>query len=86
MVTEPNDILEALNLQEIKQIIPVKKEKIDTNTPEGKILNCLTKEPKNINQIILETKIDSAAMSAMLTIMEIKGQIKNLGGMNYIKK
>ncbi|MCX6780306.1 MAG: DNA-processing protein DprA [Candidatus Magasanikbacteria bacterium] len=86
MVTEPNDILEALNLQEIKQIIPVKKENIDISTPEGKFLNCLTKEPKNINQIILETKIESAAMSATLTIMEIKGQIKNLGGMNYIKK
>ncbi len=80
MVTEPNDILETLNLQEIKQIIPVKKEKIDINTPEGKILNCLTKEPKNINEIILKTKIDSATMSATLTIMEIKGQIKNLGG------
>lgn len=86
MVTEPNDILEALNLQEIKQIIPVKPEKIDLGTPEGKILNCLTKEAKNINEIILETKIDSAAMSATLAIMEIKGQIKNLGGMNYIKK
>ncbi len=86
MVTEPNDILEALDLQEIKQIIPIKKEKIDASTPEGKILNCLTKEPKNINEIILETKIDSAAMSATLAIMEIKGQIQNLGGMNYIKK
>lgn len=86
MVTEPNDILEALNLQEIKQIIPVKKEKIDTNTPEGKILDYLTKEPKNINEIILETKIESAVMNATLAIMEIKGQIKNLGGMNYIKK
>lgn len=86
MVTEPNDILEALNLQEIKQIIPVKPEKIDLNTTEGKILNYLTKEAKNINEIILATKIDSAAMSATLAIMEIKGQIKNLGGMNYIKK
>lgn len=86
MVTEPNDILETLNLQEIKQIVPTKPEKIDTCTPEGKILNCLTKEPKNINEIILKTKIDSATMGATLIMMEIKGQIKNLGGMNYIKK
>lgn len=86
VITEPADILEALNLGEIKQATPVKKENLDKNTPEGKILHCLNKEPKNINEIILETKIDSATMSATLAIMEIKGLIKNTGGMNYIKK
>ena len=85
MVTEANDILEALNLQTIKQIEA--ETKPTSNDPiENKILNCLTKEPKNINQIILECQLDSAVASSTLIMMEIKGLIKNAGGMNYVKK
>lgn len=85
LVSEPNDILEALNLQNIKQIIPPPKP-TTTNPTEEKIYNCLTKEPKNIDQIILESQLDSASVNAALVLMEIKGLIKNLGGMNYVKK
>lgn len=85
LVSGPNDILETLNLQSIKQIVPTKALTAD-NPTEEKILNCLTKEPKNIDQIILESQLDSAAVNSALVIMEIKGLIKNLGGMNYIKK
>lgn len=84
LITEPNDILEALNLQTIKQIET--EIKPESNDPvEIKILNHLTKEPKNIDQIILETKLNSATINATLAIMEIRGLIKNVGGMNYTK-
>lgn len=85
LITEPNDILEALNLQTIKQTTPT-KEFVGDNDIEIKILKSLTKEPKNINQIILESQLDIATANSALIIMEIKGSIKNLGGMNYIKK
>jgi len=85
MVTEPNDILEALNLQTIKQTIPT-DQPTGANETENKILNCLSKEPKNINQIILESSLNSSTVSSTLVLMEIKGLIKNVGGMNYIKK
>lgn len=85
MVTEPNDILEALNLQTVKQTVPTNQPTGDNPTEEN-ILKHLTKEPKNINQIILECQLDSATASSALILMEIKGSIKNLGGMNYIKK
>src|SRR3989339_246404 len=85
LITEPNDILEALNLQTVKQISPTKEFVGDNNT-EIKILKILTKEPKNINQIILESQLDIPTANSTLILMEIKGSIKNLGGMNYIKK
>ena len=85
LVTESNDILEALNLQTIKQI-EADVTPTSNDPKEIKILNCLSKEPKNINQIILESGLDSAASSSILVMLEIKGWIKNLGGMNYIKK
>jgi len=85
LVTEPNDVLEALNLQTIKQTTS-NNQSIDVNETENKIFNCLSKESKDINQIILESKLNSSTTSSTLILMEIKGLIKNLGGMNYIKK
>jgi DNA processing protein len=85
LVTEPNDVLEALNLQSIKQTTPTKK-LVGANPTEEKIIHLLTKEPKNINQIILESQLDSPTASSTLVLMEIKGLIKNLGGMNYVRK
>lgn len=85
LVSNSNDILETLNLQSVKQLMPANTLKID-NPIEEKILNCLTKTPKNIDQIILESQLDSATTNSALMIMEINGLIKNLGGMNYIKK
>ncbi len=85
MITEPNDILEALNLQTVKQVTPT-FESTGDNEVENNILKYLTKEPKNINMIILESKLDSSVVSSTLILMEIKGSIKNVGGMNYIKK
>ena len=85
MITEPNDILEALNLQTIKQIIPT-NQPIGDNQTEEKILKHLSRESKNINQIILESQLNSSTISSTLILMEIKGSIKNLGGMNYIRK
>ena len=85
VITEPNDILEALNLQSIKQP-ETNAKKTGDNPMEEKILSLLSKEPKNINQITLESRLDSSTTNATLTMLEIKGVIKNMGGMNYVVK
>ncbi|MDD2758295.1 MAG: DNA-processing protein DprA [Patescibacteria group bacterium] len=82
-ITEPNDVLEALNLAAIAE--ETKKQTLANLLPiEEKILGALTREPKHIDEIILQIGLDSAATGSALTMMEIKGLIKNLGGMKYI--
>ena len=54
---------------------------------EKKIWNVLDFEnPINIDKIIEKTKISVADISSILTLMEIRGLIKNLGGQQYVKK
>lgn len=83
LVTGAQDILEELNLKnlieqiEIRQIIP-------DNEEEAKILELLGEEPVHIDKIVNETKLDTAKVNATVALMEIKGKIKNLGGMNYV--
>ena len=84
LITGYQNIMEALNLK-ISSPPPPLAITIDTSTPEGKILNHLNREPKNINELIIQTGLNSSQIGSTLTMLEIKGLVKNLGGMNYIK-
>ncbi len=83
VVTSIEDILETLNLANATDFI--KNKKIIPQSPEEeKISSVLTQEPTHIDKIILGSGLDAAKVGAILTLMEMKGIVKNLGGMNYI--
>ena len=83
LVAGAKDILESLNLTqavaftENKKIIPESAE-------EALILSRLSHEPMEIDDLIRLTKLDASVINSTLTLMEMKGIIKNLGGMQYI--
>lgn len=56
----------------------------DLAPTEAKIAGKLGPEPMHINMIGRLTKLDTAGLNATLSLMEIKGIIKNNGGGNYI--
>lgn len=85
LISEADDIIEALNLNNLLGLI--KNEKPAEYTPtEEKILNCLRTGAKNIDLIIKETGLENSAVLSAITLMEIKGMARNLGGMNYCEK
>lgn len=83
LVTEANDILEELNLslitefKENREILPDSKE-------EELILKELSSETIHIDKIINNTKLSTAIINSTLTLMELKGKVKNLGKGNYV--
>ncbi|MBN1778780.1 MAG: DNA-processing protein DprA [Candidatus Buchananbacteria bacterium] len=84
LVTDVNDILETLNLEKIQtqKII----EQIQPQTKNEKIIFEIIKlEPIHIDKIIQLARLDISAISATLSIMEMKGIIKNLGNQIYSK-
>lgn len=82
-VTSVNDILETLNLAQAADFIQNKKI-IPASPEEEKILNHLSLEPTHVDKIIATCGLDAAKVGAILTLMEMKGMVKNLGGMNYV--
>lgn len=83
LVTTANDILEILNLQEIKSYIS--SQKIIPESPiEEKILENLSREPIHIDELTKKCSLDSAQINATLTMMEMKGKVRNLGAMQYV--
>jgi DNA processing protein len=82
-VTCADDILEELNLRSSNKI-KLDKEIIPDTIEEEKILNRLSNEPVHIDKLIKLCEMDASLVNSTLTLMEIKGKIKDLGGMNYV--
>ncbi len=84
LVSTAEDVLEALNLQSILQTSP-RQAALPLDPAEAKIMQALANEARQIDAIIKETALDSSVVNSTLTLMEIKGLVKNVGGMTYIK-
>lgn len=83
LVTMETDITDALNLKNLKTIVDNRKILPSSPTEEA-ILNCLSREPKHVDLIFKESGLSGPAASSALTLMEMKGMIRNVGGMNYL--
>jgi len=86
LITETRDILEELSLdvrlkhEQAKKVIPESKEEV-------LILKYLSHdESTHIDKLKILTKLDIATLNAKMTLMEIRGKVKNIGAGNYIIK
>lgn len=83
LVERVEDILEELHLRNVVEKIEA-REIIPENKEEEKILKCLELENKHIDEIVRLTGIAISDLNAVLTTMEMKGMVRNMGGGNYI--
>ena len=84
IVIDSNDILETLSLEQIKNF-KVAKEIIPENEAEKTILKLLNFEPIHVDKLASYARLDISVVNSTLSIMEMKGLIKNLGNQKYIK-
>lgn len=82
VVTQSQDILDIFGLQP-KQTLQEDK-KIGDTPEETLILQALSREPIHIDVLIKQTDLPSQVLLSHLTLLEIKGKVRNLGNMNYI--
>jgi len=83
LVTSGEDILKELK-SEIRnsKSETISKSKIQKGGTgeEQAILDLLQNEPLHFDELVRRTKLNSSQLSSTLSIMEIKGMVKNLGG------
>ena len=83
LITSAVDILEELNLtlieqhQEVQAVLP-------ENETEAVLLKYLSVDPIHIDELGRETGLPIAAVSSTLALMELKGQVKQIGGMKFV--
>ena len=84
LVRDYTDILEELNLTavayqtEMKEIIP-------PSDIEALLLKQLGVEPTHIDEVCHSTGLPVSTISSTLTMMELKGLVKQMGSMNYVR-
>jgi len=80
LVERAEDILEELGIEGVK----LKEKEIKGRTPEENlILEVLKEGALDIEKIIEKTKLSPSKVASLLSILEIEGKIKNLGGGIY---
>jgi len=77
------DVLEALNLTRVSEQRLVRKV-LPADNVEAQVLNVLAHEPLHVDEIRNQTGLPIERVSATLVMMELKGMVRQVGGMNYV--
>lgn len=83
LVTKVDDVLEELNLMMVQEKTAVQIA-MPESAEEVQILECLTHQPLHIDELAHLADLPSALVSSTLTLMELKGMVRQVGGMKYI--
>ncbi len=83
-VTNVNDILNSLNLYMIPQHTEAQAT-LPENAEERLIFSLLTHEARHIDDLTRESNLAANEIAAILTMMELKGLVKHVGGMQYVR-
>jgi DNA processing protein len=81
-VTSVQDILNSLNLYMLPAQVETRTVAPE-NAEERTLLQHLSHEARHIDDIIRETGLPTHTVTATLTVMELKGMVKQVGAMHY---
>jgi DNA processing protein len=83
LVTKVEDVLEELNLHMVVERTAVQLA-LPGTAEEIALYTQLSAQPVHIDDLSRTTGLPSALVSSTLTLMELKGMVQQVGGMNYI--
>ena len=78
-----NDIMQALDFARIGEHKAARKV-IPADETEARLLNLLGGEPLHVDEIRNQANLPIERVSATLALMELKGMVRQVGGMNYV--
>jgi DNA processing protein len=83
MVCDVNDVLEELNLTMVSQQAAARAV-IPDNEDESAVLEHLSAEPKHVDELSRALRLPIARVTSTLALMELKGMVRQVGGMKYV--
>ena len=85
LVMDYKDVLEELNLAGIGEQLPLAALFAPSDDTEATLMGHLTYEPVHIDEMGHLSGLPIATVSGTLTMMELKGLVKQVGAMSYIR-
>lgn len=84
LVYRVEDILEELNLTMVPQQLEM-TELVPATDTEADLLRLITKEPVHIDEVCRATGLPISTVSSVLAMMELKGLVRQLSPMAYVR-
>jgi DNA processing protein len=79
----PQDVIEALNLTMVTEHRAIRVA-LPSDPVEARLYLLLSQEPKHVDEIRSQAEMPIETVSAALAMMELKGMVRQVGGMNYV--
>lgn len=79
----PEDVLEALNL-EMVAMQEVASRNLPTDPVERALIQALSDAPLHIDELSRVSGLPAASISASLAMLELKGRVRQVGGMHFV--
>lgn len=79
----PQDVLETLNLTMVTEHRTVRVV-LPADPIEARLYQLLSQEPRHVDEIRSQANMPIEKVSSTLAMMELKGMVRQVGGMNYV--
>jgi len=79
----PDDLMQALDLTRVGEKKTARK-LLPADETEARVLEVLGGEPMHVDEIRNQANLPIEKVSATLALMELKGMVRQVGGMNYV--
>ncbi|GAB4536801.1 MAG: DNA-processing protein DprA [Anaerolineae bacterium] len=83
LVTTLGDILEDLNLTMVAEQVEA-RQVIPDNDTEAVLLHYLSSDPMHVDELGRAAGLPIQEVASTLTLMELKGKVRQVGGMHYV--
>jgi len=83
VVLGPEDILEELNLTMVAEQVEA-RQVLPADETEAALLAHLSAEPTHVDELQRQMELPIARVTSTLALMELKGMVRQAGGMKYI--
>lgn len=79
-----NDLLDSLQLERIAVQREARKA-IPADPTEERLLEKLSSDPRHLDEIVRDTAMPAAQVSSLLALMELKGLVRQVSAMRYVR-
>lgn len=83
-VTTVDDVLEVLNLESVAAAAP-REPSLPKDATERRVLEALSADPVHIDELRERCELPIAELTACLSMLELRGQARQVGGMHYVR-
>lgn len=84
-VSSAQEILEALDLARLGQQLDFGRAAPPESEDERSLMGVLTREPQHIDDVARRSGLAAAMVSGTLALLELKGLVRDVGGMNFVR-